>query len=185
MLTGCPLVVTPFTALAGTTPGPTVGAPGPITVLPTRAESREISSREDTSADVSRSFSVDRYSTLACREASHAFFRCRHFSAARQVSKCYKLRCLDPKPCLLRSRKFLRFSSSVSGLFGCLVLAPPMCWWCGCDRKSSSSSSSSSSSPESRSLPVLELFTVLARVRFVWVVGGGAARGGGGGLPVS
>lgn len=82
MLTGCPLDTTPFTALGGTTPGPTVGPPGPITELPTSAESREISSREDTSADESRSFSVVRYSTLVWREASHAFFRWRHFSAA-------------------------------------------------------------------------------------------------------
>ena len=89
MLTDCPLDTTPFTALGGTTPGPTVGPPGPMTVLPTSAESREISSREDTSAEVRRSFSVVRYSTLAWSEASHAFFRWRHFSAAGWISKCY------------------------------------------------------------------------------------------------
>lgn len=65
MLTGCPLETTPFTAMGGTMPGPTVGPPGPMTALLTSAESRDISSREDTSADVSRSFSVVRNSTLA------------------------------------------------------------------------------------------------------------------------
>ena len=49
---------------------------------PTMADSREISSREETRAFVRRSFSFSRYSTLAWSWASHAFLRCRHLRAA-------------------------------------------------------------------------------------------------------
>ena len=110
MLTGCPLDTTPFTAFDGTMPGPTVGPPGPITLLPTSAESREISSREDTSADASRSFSVVRYSTLVWREASHAFFRWRHFSAAGKISKRYTVnRCMKIRTLSIAFQKISAF----------------------------------------------------------------------------
>lgn len=80
--------------LMGGPPGPPwsggIGTGGPpceglcAPPAPTSALRRAISSREDTSALVSRSFSVVRNSTLACSCVSHAFFRCRHLSAAVQ-----------------------------------------------------------------------------------------------------
>ena len=60
------------------------------------------------------SFSAEYISTLACKLASHCFLRCRHLRAATltRVSK----RVDDHRPVTtdrFRSRKFLRFSSSV------------------------------------------------------------------------
>lgn len=82
-----------------------------------RAVNRPTSSCNPPMVRCSASFSVESESTFCCSSVSHAFFRCRHFSAASEYQRRASL---YPKrlhsPCLLRSRKFLRFSSSVSGL---------------------------------------------------------------------
>lgn len=72
-------------------PTPTRGTPTPTPELtgkptpapPTSWDKREISSREDTRAADRRSFSFVKNSTLACNCANHAFFRWRHFKAAK------------------------------------------------------------------------------------------------------
>jgi hypothetical protein len=118
------------------------------------ADNRAISSRALTRASWSLWFSWERYSFLACNCANHAFFRWRHLSAAADcVLEVFEYAITRNQvwniPCLLRSRKFLRFSSSVSGFF-CIPFFPFICAGGseGDTEDSSSSSSSSSSSTE-------------------------------------